>query len=182
MKKVVFVLYLLIFPLSMMAQFHATYNGFRTSDDKEYLVLNYDQMSAHKLYLLTSKWINRTQYNPNIYTKNIEDETIYTHSGDTIKLPGLIKSVINIDYGLNFEFKDNRVRFYPIIHRIYPLNIYFGYEGKKNNLNNVVIFKPDGSCRGKNGRLLSKILDDWLNKIVIEYDEFMKSSGGEDEW
>ena len=83
---------------------------------------------------------------------------------------------------MNFEFKDNRVRFYPIIHRIYPLNIYFGYEGKKNNLNNVVIFKPDGSCRGKNGRLLSKILDDWLNKIVIEYDEFMKSSGGEDEW
>ena len=183
MKKVVFVLYLLIFPLSMMAQFHATYNGFRTSEDKEYLVLNYDQMSDHKLYLLTLKWINRTQYNPNIYTKNIEDETIYIHSGDTLKLPGLIKTIVSIDYGLNFEFKDGRVRFMPIVHEIrVPLYVYFGYEGKKNNLNNLVLFKPDGSCRGKNGRLFSKVLDDWLNKIVMEYDEFMKSSGGEDEW
>ena len=183
MKRIIFLFYWLVFPICMMGQFHATYNGFRTSDDKDYLVLSYDQVSAHKLYLLTSKWINRTQYNPNIYTKNIEDETIYIHSGDTIKLPGLIKTIVNIDYGLNFEFKDGRVRFLPIIHTIrVPQYLYFGYEDKKNNLNNLVLFKSDGSYRGKNGKAFSKVIDDWLNKIVNEYDKFMKSSGGEDEW
>ena len=183
MKRMFFLLYLLVFPIIMMGQFHSTYNGFKTSDDKDYLVLNYDQFSAHKLYLLTSKWINRTQYNPNIYTKNIEDETIYIHCGDTLKLPGLIKSIVKIDYGLNFEFKDGRVRFMPIIHKIIaPLYVYFGFEGKKNNLNNLVLFKPDGSPRGKNGKTYSKALDEWLNKIVEDYDKFIKSSGGEDDW
>ena len=183
MKRSLFLLYLFVFPICMMGQFHTTYNGFRTSDDRDYLVLNYEQVSAHKLYLLTSKWINRTQYNPNIYTKNIEDESIYIHAGDTLKLPGLIKTIVNIDYGLNFEFKDGRVRFLPIIHQIRnPLYVYFGFEGKNNNLNNLVLFKPDGSARGKNGKNFSKVLDDWLNKIVDDYNKFMKSSGGEDEW
>ena len=181
MTKFVFTLCLFFLPLAVNAQFKSTYDGFRTSDNHDYLVLNYDQKSVHDLYTLTLKWINRTQYNPNIYTKNVEDETIYIHSGDTIKLPGLIKITITINYGLNFEFKDGKVRFLPIIHSFVP-NIFFGYEGKKNNLANVVLFKPDGSCRGKNGRVISKALDKWINDIVREYDEFMTSSGGDGEW
>lgn len=179
--KIVIILCLLAFPMSIDAQFKSTYNGFKSSDDRDYLVLNYDQKSAHELYTLTLKWINRIHYNPNIYVKNIEDESIYVHMGDTIKLPGLIKTILPIDYGLNFEFKDGKVRFLPIIHSLGP-NIYFGYEGKKSNLIHVVLFKPDGSCRGKNGRVLSKAFDKWINDIVKEYDEFVKSSGGEDEW
>lgn len=176
-------LIILILPLSVKAQFQATYNGFRTSDNKEYLILEYKDVPIHKLYTLTMKWINRTQYNPNIYTKNIEDETIYVHMGDTLKLPGLIKTIVRIDYGLNYEFKEGKVKLLPIIHTITtPTNIFFGFEGKKNNLANVVLFRPDGSCQGKNGKVFSEVLNDWLNKLVNNYDIFMKSSGGEDDW
>lgn len=181
-KNIIFIL-LLFIAISTKAQFVATYNGFRTSDNKEYLVLHYKDMSAHKLYSLSGKWINRTQYNPNIYAKDIADESIYVHMLDTLKLPGLIKTYVFIDYGINLEFKDEKVRFQPIIHSIKaPTNIYFGYEGKKNNLANVVLFKPDGSCRGKNGRAFSKVLNEWLNKLTTRYNEFMNSRGGEDDW
>ena len=183
MKRKFIITTFLLLSLCMKAQFQATYNGFRTNEDKEYLILQYDQVPVHKLYTLTQKWINRTQYNPNIYTKDVEDESIYIHAGDTLKLPGIIKTIVYIDYGISFEFKDSKVKFLPIIHSIIcPLYIYFGYEGKKNNLNNLVLFKPDGSYRGKNGRIFSKVLDEWLNKLVANYDSFMKSSGGEDEW
>lgn len=177
------ILCLYSFPLYVTAQFKASYNGFITSENKEYLVLQYDQKSVHDLYLLTMKWINRTQYNPNIYTKDIEDASVYVHTSDTIKLPGILKTIVHIDYGLNFEFKDGKVKILPIIHTITsPLYTYFGYEGKKNNLNNLVLFKPDGSYQGKNGKIFSEILGDWLNKKVRQYDDFVKSSGGEDDW
>lgn len=177
------ILILIFCPLFVKAQFHATYNGFRTSDDKEYLVLTYDQQPIHKLYSLTGKWINRTQYNPNIYTKDILDESIYVHMYDTLKLPGVIKTYVHIDYGLSFEFKDGKIRLQPIIHSIrVPNEIFFGYEGKTQNLNNVNLFKPDGSYRGKNGKNFSRVLDEWLNKLVAKFDVFIKSSGGEDDW
>ena len=182
MYKVIIV-YLLLFSLSVKAQFQATYNGFRTNEDKEFLVLNYEQVPVHKLYTLTRKWVNRTQYNPNIYSKDIEDESIYVHNLDTLKLPGIIKTYVFIDYGINFEFKDGNVRFLPFIHSIKtPVCIYFGYEGKKQNLNNMNLFRPDGSYRGKNGKSFSKVLNDWLNKLVARYDDYMKTSGGEDDW
>lgn len=176
-------LFLIAIALSARAQFFATYNGFRTINNNSYLILNYDSLSAHKLYSLSGKWINRTQYNPNIYTKEIADESIYIHMNDTLKLTGLINTYVFIDYGINLEFKDNRVRFQPIIHSIKsPTNIYFGYEGKKQNLANIVLFKPDGTCRGKNGRKFSAVLNEWLNKLTTQYDEFIKTRGGEDDW
>ena len=54
MNKVIIV-YLLLFSLSVKAQFQATYNGFRTNEDKEFLVLNYEQVPVHKLLLLSDK-------------------------------------------------------------------------------------------------------------------------------
>ena len=62
------------------------------------------------------------------------------------------------------------------------MNIYFGYEGKKQSPHNINMFKQDGSVRGKNGKLFSEALDKWLNKLVSEYDQFMKTGGGEDDW
>lgn len=184
MKIIIVILLFLCCSLNAKAQFQATYDGFRTSDNKDYIVLNYEQTPVHKLYVHTGKWINRTQYNPNIYTKDIEDESIYIHDLDTLKLPGgLLKIPIYIDYGINFEFKDGKVRFQPIIHKMFtPLNIFFGYEGKKPSPNNIVLFKKDGTCRGKNGKLFSEAINNWLNKLVSRYDDFMKSGGGENDW
>lgn len=183
-KNLLLIFCLICSLLDAKAQFKATYNGFRNLEGKEYQVLEYKDIPVHKLYVLTGKWINRTQYNPNIYTKDIEDESIYLHAADTLKLPGgLIKMKLYIDYGINFEFKDGKVRFQPIIHSLStPLNIYFGYEGKKQSPHNINMFKQDGSVRGKNGKLFSEALNKWLNKLVSEYDQFMKTGGGEDDW
>jgi hypothetical protein len=55
-----------------------------------------------------------------------------------LNLPGVIKTYVHIDYGLNFEFKDGKIRLQPTIHSIrVPNEIFFGYEGKTQNLNNV---------------------------------------------
>ena len=159
---------------------------FLTTDGKKYIELECPGFTQEELYYAYLVTIEHKCVTSGVQFSTVGNKCINVYSYEKYFSS---YSVWNggfagyLYYKFMFQFKDGKVRFQPIIHSLStPLNIYFGYEGKKQSPHNINMFKQDGSVRGKNGKLFSEALDKWLNKLVSEYDQFMKTGGGEDDW
>lgn len=194
MKKVFFITLGILFSLLSHAQFKATKDGVKTTDGKDFYVVEIEGKTAKELYDNVESYIIANFKNPDAVSNNQEGRMINLHGNFTEAFPckkGLGKIVNYADVELNIiiYFKDNKIRFdAPIIHSMVCKNLktnsghnwtYHFYE--KGTIGQLTgefsMFKKNGEVKNEfavNG------FNEFINKKVNEIIDYAKGNSNND--
>lgn len=190
MKKTFIVLLISLFCTNVYSQFKLTIDGFVSEDGNNYLVLNYPDKSAEKLYNQTLMFIHSIYKIPDAVINEVKNEMI-TVSGfqkDAVgsgKVLGAYLLTWDMNYTISFQFKDGKVRINA------PNFECTGYsdEGEKTWLvlyAKPSLLKPASSLFKEDGKPRMKdpieIIEKFFNDFCTQYDNFIKIKETDDDW
>lgn len=187
MKKVLFLL--LMLPTFAFSQFKLTPDGFRTNNNEEFYVVNFDSISAPEIYKRVKAQLYTSFKNPDIASNSIENELINLHGAtDDIKIKSSRVGAIGkfnttVDYNIIFKFKDGKLRIdAPILGEMYFIN----FQNKKDYV--YVSGAPFGSISlfNKKGKVNNednvKTVETYFNKQINDVINAVKNDNNSNEW
>ena len=185
MRRILSIAILLLICFTVHAQFKAHFylqrdGTFKTKDNTNYAVVEYDGMSAEELYTMVKNNINSLYKSPKDVMSEVENTsiTVRGYSEDII----IDKFGYSGYYNLNFKFKDGKIRVAaPIVdEKVYSwgsnIQCYFSDE--------IATFfnKKDGSVKPKKTKY-KELTENNLNLIIYKIIQNQEESQSkEDNW
>lgn len=190
MRKIIFLLVMLIASITSHAQFKASPNGIVSEDGKGYYVVELEGLSAEELYNRVEKFIISNYRNPNAVASKQPSEMINLHSYSENAFP--IRTILgmkhyaNVDMNIVFRFKDGKVRIdAPSINNM-PCHTLENSDGvvfcgtKFFTDNTVYLYDKKGKAKNKK---VIELLNSWLTlQITYIIESIKESKSVEDDW
>lgn len=187
MGKLFSLITLLTVSICANAQFALTPNNFISTNDesKSYIVLEFGDVSKQELYNRAKKYLNTVYNNPDLVISSVENEQITIDAYTEIVLPFAlgIKSTEDFYYKYTIDFKDGRIRFYPLYKHILitESDIYevplFGYKSMGQILG---IYNKKKKCIAPNW---IEPINDCVNNFVESLDQALNGNDAStDDW
>lgn len=183
MRRILSIAILLLICFTVHAQFKAHFylqpdGTFKTKDNANYAVVEYDGMSAEELYTMVKSNINSLYKSPKDVMSEVENTSITVRGYD--KTITIDKYGFSGHYNLNFRFKDGKIRVTaPIIDE----NVYLDHSRFDFSKVAAGFFnKKDGSVKPKKIKykeLTENNLNLIIYKIILNQEERQSK---EDNW
>lgn len=124
MRKILFVIAIVLASVAVKAQFTLTPAGFVSSTDeaKNYAVLKFENKSKEKLYVGTQLFVSKKAVSPEDVISRIENEAITVNGvADVVVGKALGNNVaIKINFTIIFQFRDNNIKVSaPVINAVH---------------------------------------------------------------
>lgn len=185
MRKLISILFVVLSLTTFAQKFTVTPNGLRDSEDEEknYVVIEVDGLTAKQLYDNTLKYITKSYNNPDEVLKGqIEGDYIkfdtyvpemfyYSNSG--------AKMQIDTKYTTELKFKDNKVRL-----EIVSLDMYHPNSNTKvlfsgGIFEGYVIYKKNGTLFKEEAK---QDIENYFNSVIEDLKLNLKGESEEDNW
>lgn len=190
MRKILFLLVMLIASIASYAQFKVSPNGIVSEDGKGFHVVEFEGVSASELYNRVEKYIISTYRNPDAVASKQPNEMINIHSYSKNAFP--IRTILgmkhyaDVDMNIIFRFKDGKIRIdSPSINKMpcHTLKDSDGvvFSGTKFFGDNTV-YLYDKKGKEKNKKVIES-LNLWLTlQITYIIESIKESKSVEDDW
>ncbi len=188
LKVVLFMVVMTAILQNVFAQeFELTPNNFVDKGDheKNYIVIDVPETPKEELFKRAKKYVNTVFNNPKFVTSETIDEQIVV-DGRASK-PVVImynwagKNQWNLEYKIEFQFKDNKIKFTPIFKKFENM------EGEEISLvgpkilgMNSAVFNEKGNVNKKKG---NEYAESYINNFYKDFkDAILVGKSSDDEW
>lgn len=192
MKKVLCVISMMFLALCANAQFMATKEGVKTTDGKDFYVIDIEGKTAKQLYDNIISYIMMNFKNPDAVLNKQEGKMINIHGVFSDAIPckkvGKFINYADIDLNLIIHFKDGKIRFdAPKINSIErqmhdgKIWKYYFYEGGVTGqmVGVFSLFKKNGKVKNEyavNG------FNEFINTLISDMLKYAKGESEDSEW
>jgi hypothetical protein len=170
MKRILLVLLVILYSISLNAQFVLTNNGLYDSNNKDYYVVNHEGHNKQKLFGEYLVAISKSCISPKDVISKVDGEQISLNI--LIKNGVLRNSMHKFDLNATiiFEFKDNKVKISPIINSITNIledgtlqTMYIQKKVFALDKTQFSIFNGDGELKNEKAKYT---LENTINNII----------------